>query len=235
MNKDKQRLATMLEEKKISKEDHDMLQTALKRKSFFAKMQSSIWLNPFQKIAGFKALILGMLVLILTSYLGITAKLYFLGPLSMINALALAKQTISNEFLFLAYQNLVNWLVLSVLFIAATKLLQKQTIRVIDFLGTVALARFPVLLITIYTGLLRLYFPSILDIDMSHGFPIHFSWIQYLSTTPVLALGIWQIILTFYAFKESSGLRGKKIWWGFVIAIILGETIAQPLTTMFMN
>jgi len=64
MNKDKQRLATMLEEKKISKEDHDMLQTALKRKSFFAKMQSSIWLNPFQKIAGFKALILGMLVLI---------------------------------------------------------------------------------------------------------------------------------------------------------------------------
>ena len=77
MNTEKTRLERMLRENKISQDEHKILLKSLKRKSFFTKLQSSFWLNPFQKIAGFRALIIGMLVLVVTSYVGIKAKLYY--------------------------------------------------------------------------------------------------------------------------------------------------------------
>ena len=235
MNTEKARLDKMLHEKKISQDDYSILLQSLKRKSFFTKLHQSLWLNPFQKIAGFKALILGIFILVMTSYLGIQAKLYYLGPLSAINAFALAKQNISHLFLFLLYQNMVNWLVLAVLFMIATKILQKNKMRAIDFLGTVSLAQFPVLLTTAYTCLIRIFYPSLLDIDMSHGLQIHFTLYQYICTIPFIVFIVWQIVLYFYAFKESSGLNGKKLWWGFLGSLIFVSMIAQPLTTLFMN
>ncbi len=235
MNTEKTRLERMLKENKIPQDDYTILLKSLKRKSFFTKLQSSFWLNPFQKIAGFKALIIGVLVLVVTSYVGIKAKLYYLGPLSVINASVLAKQTISHPFLFLLYQNVVSWLVLAILFMVAAKILQKNKMRMIDFLGTVSLAMFPMLLVTLYTYLIRLFYPSILEFDMSKGYPIHFTANQYILTIPILAFIIWQSILCFFALQESSGLNGKKLWWGFLGSLIFASMIAQPLTTLFMN
>ena len=71
MNTEKTRLENMLRDNKISREDYDILASALKRKSFFTKMQSSLLLNPFQKIAGLNALVLGMIILFMTSYIEI--------------------------------------------------------------------------------------------------------------------------------------------------------------------
>ena len=62
MKNDKERLMGMLNENKISQDDYNTLLVALEKKSFFLKLQSSLWLNPFQKIAGFKALIMGMMI-----------------------------------------------------------------------------------------------------------------------------------------------------------------------------
>ncbi len=235
MNTEKTRLENMLRDNKISREDYDILASALKRKSFFTKMQSSLLLNPFQKIAGLNALVLGMIILFMTSYIGLKADVYFLSPLSVINASALAKQTFSHPFLFLVLQNTISWLTLSLLYILITKLLQKNKIRIIDFLGTVSLARFPILLITLYTYLIRVFFPSLLRIDFSNGYQIHWSMTQYLISVPITGLAIWQGFVYFYALKESSGLNGKKLWGGFLAAIVLGEFIAQPITTLMMN
>ena len=235
MNTEKARLDKMLVDKKISQEDYSILANALKRKSFFAKIQSSFWLNPFQKIAGFKALIIGMVIMVLTSYLGVKAGLYYFGPVSVINASALAKQNIQHLFLFLLYQNVAIWLVLAVSLMTAAKILQKNTIRVIDFFGTVALARFPTLLITICTCLIRVFYPGLLEIDMSKGYPIHGTLTQYLVTMILTVFIVWQVFTYFYAFKESSGLLGKKLLWGFIGVIILVQFIALPITNSFMN
>lgn len=235
MHTDKVRLSKMLKENKISPEDHAILTTALRKKSLFNKIQATFLLNPFQKIAGFKALFLGLITLVLVSILGIKAKLFFLGPLSTINASVLAKQNIDNLFGFLLYQNVVCWLVLVTVLMITTKILQKNQVRIIDFLGTVALARFPTLIVTLYVLMLRIWYPSLLEVDLSKGYPLHYSFGQVLLGIPILIIAIWQVILYFYAFKESSGLRSKKLWLGFIVAIILSESIAQPLTTWFMN
>src|SRR3990167_4812466 len=99
MNTEKIRLERMLKENKITQQDYNTLLVALEKKSFFSKMGSSLLLNPFQKIAGFKALVIGMMILVAMSCIGIIAKVYFLGPLSVINASALPKQTIDIGFL----------------------------------------------------------------------------------------------------------------------------------------
>jgi hypothetical protein len=235
MNTKKSRLDKMLQENKISEDDYKILGAALKRKTFFNKIHSTFLLNPFQKIAGFKALFLGIITILLTSALALKAKIYFLGPLSTINASALGKQSINHPFAFILYQNIVCWLTLAILLMITAKILQKNKIRIIDFLGTVALARFPTLIATLYLMLTRIYYPSILDVDFSKGYPLHFSIIQYIFSIPAIILVIWQAVIYFYAFKESSGLTGKKLSFGFLVTIVLAEFIAQPITTWFMN
>ncbi|MFA6302902.1 MAG: hypothetical protein WC627_07190 [Legionella sp.] len=235
MNTEKTRLDTMLRDKKISQDEYQILAAALKRKSFFAKMESSLLLNPFQKIAGFKALMFGMIILLLTSYLGVKAGLYYLGPLSAINVLAVTKQSIGQPFLLLLFQNTVCWLAVAIVFMIVAKILQKKKVRLIDFLGTVALARFPMLFITLYTYFVRTFYPSMLDIDLSKGLPIHASMSQYLFSICVTVLMVWQIVTYFYAFKESSGLLGKKLWWAFLGSLVLVQFLSEPITTLFMN
>ena len=235
MNTEKTRLDKMLSDNKISQEDYHILATALKRKSFFAKMHASLWLNPFQRIAGVKALIIGVVILILTSYVGVKAGIYYLGPLSLINATALPKQSFAHPFLFLIYQNTVAWITLSLLFIIAAKMLQKGRVRIIDFLGTTLLGRFPILMITLSAFLIRIFFPEVLNIDVSKGLQVHGSIAQYLFSILISVFLIWQGFVYFYAFKESSGLTGKKLWWGFLGAIVLSEFIAMPINTFFMS
>lgn len=236
MKNDKARLMDMLYEHKITQKDYNTLLAALQKKSFFSKMQSSLLLNPFRKIAGFKALVIGIIILFTMSYVGVMAKVYFLGPLSVINATVVAKQTMGIGFLLLAYQNIVSWLVLALLFVIAAKALQNKKLRIIDFLGTVSLARFPLLLLTTFISMTRIVNPAILDIDMTKGVPLHYSSIgQYIFSLMVMVLVVWQIITYFYALKESSGLVGKKLWLGFIVPIIVSEFIALPLTTLFMN
>ena len=232
MKNDKERLMVMLNENKISQDDYNTLLVALEKKSFFLKLQSSLWLNPFQKIAGFKALIMGMMILLAMSGMGVIAKVYFVGSISIINASAVAKQTMDISFLLLAYQNIVSWLILSAMFILAAMILQKKKIRIIDFLGTVSLARFPALLITILIGIVRMINPSILDVDMSKGISLHASFSQTLLGVLMMVLIVWQIFTYFYAFKESSGLIGKKLVLGFIASIIAAEYSGLPLTTM---
>lgn len=237
MNNDKERLMTMLKEKKITQEEYNTLLTALKKKSFFLKIESSLLLNPFQKIAGFKALIFGIIILLTSSYMGVLAKLYFLGPLTIINATAVVKQSREIGFLLLAYQNIICLLLLTTLFFIAAKILQNKKIRLIDFLGTLSLARFPLLFFTVIVSFARRMNPTILDFDMSQGIPLHaHSSIGFVILAVTgMALIVWEIILYFYAMKESSGLVGKKLWLGFIISLIVSELIAFPLTTWFMK
>lgn len=235
MNNDKEQLLAMLAANKISEADYNTLLVALKKKSFSSKLESSLWLNPFQKIAGFKALLLGTIILLLMSYTGVLAGLYFWGPLTTINASIVVKQNMHIGFLLLAYQNIICCLILTVLFFMAAKILTKKKLRIIDFLGTVSLGRFPLALFTIVMSIARMIDPRILDIDMGQGIPLHSSMGLYILAVIGMVIIAWQIITYFYAMKESSGLVGKKLWLGFIVSLVTGELIALPLTTWFMN
>jgi hypothetical protein len=92
------------------------------------------------------------------------------------------------------------------------------------------------LFFTVIVSFARMMNPTILDIDMSKGIPLHNSsmGLNILGVIGMVLI-VWEIILYFYAMKESSGLVGKKLWLGFIISLIAGDLIAFPLTTWFMN
>jgi len=235
MVKEKEHLMSMLKENKISDKDYNLLMSALQKKTFFEKLSSSLLLNPFQKLAGFHALLAGIMILLCMSYLGTIAKVYFPGIFSVLNASVVANQQIENNVFLLAYQNLVACSVLAGSFLLAAIIFRQKGLRVIDFLGTVTLARFPLLLLTIVLAVIRVLDPGFLAIDISKGIPLHPSVTMSLFSAVVICLLIWQITTYFYALKESSGLRGKKLMISFIGSLILSEIIASPLTTIFMN
>lgn len=233
MEKEKKRLIRMLQENKISEKEYQLLSSALAKKSLLDNSVLSVLVNPFNKIAGITALLGGLFILAAMSMIGVHAGVVFPGILDIINVKALAMSQ-EPSIMLLMTQNVISWLVLSVLFIVAAVCLKQQRMRFIDFFGTVALSRYPYLVLTAFIAMLQALEPSLLDIDLSQGLSLEFSPAKILFGMVVIVCIIWQIMTYFFALKESSGLMGKKLWVSFIAALIAGEALSMALITRFL-
>lgn len=233
MSKEKDRLIAMVNQGKISAEDFKLLSSAWNKSPSFFSKTILLMVNPFKKIAGLNALIAGFLVLVSMSYLGTIANVYFLGMLSIVNGVVLKNTIVHPNVFLLLYQNVISWLILATLFMISALLFKRKGIRIIDFLGTVALSRFPFLVLTIFLSIIQIVSPSFLNIDVSKGVQFHPSITISLFGFFVISCFIWQIATFYFALKESSGLVGGKLWISFIVAMLLGETISSTLTIIF--
>ena len=235
MTIEKNKLSLMLRENKISEDDYILLVNAIETQetkgSFF-----SLLINPFQKIAGLYALIIGIIAIICLSYLGVYADVYYSGILDCLNAANLKHTNASHpNFLLLLSQNIINLIVLSTIFTTATVIFKQKRIRIIDFLGTVALARFPYLVLTAFIAIVWIVQPSLLDFDPSK------TMFQYKPNFSSILIDFmwqfcyaWQITTYFFAFKESSGLNGTRLWFGFIMSLLIADQIVHPLNLYLM-
>lgn len=235
MNKEQERLILMVKENKISEEEYKLLSSAIDKKQLRLRGLFYLLVNPFQKIAGVYALLSGVMVIFLMSYLGSIGKFYSVGIVGCLNAAVIKNPNIQPTFPLLLYQNIVIWLVMTFIFIMFAKLFQQKRLRIIDFFGTVALSRFPFLILLVILIIMRITNPSLMNIDLTKGLQFHPSVSMSLFSALIVVCFIWEIITYFYALAESSGLIGKKLWISFIAALILGETIAAPLTMIFFN
>jgi hypothetical protein len=224
MNKNQEQLAKMLKENKISQEDYDILLGAMDKKSFFSKTNFLLLVNPFQKIAGVKALIFGLPILLVTTFLNTIAN----GSLVLSRTGFIQHQTTFPGFFALTCQYLVMWFILSICF-ALTATLFRKKIRFIDFLGTLAFAHYPSLLSAVIMATLQSINANFYSSMIKATTAPHFS----LGTTTFLMFALivsaWQMTTYFYAFKESSGLTSKKLGWGFAAPFIVAGIIATQI------
>jgi len=101
------------------------------------KLQLSQWLfNPFQFIAGGKALFIGVVIILITSGLGSISSTHFDGVLDVHTGRSVP------IWLFVA-EGLIDWLSLAVVLFIFGLLLRRLSFRMIDVFGTQALARWP--------------------------------------------------------------------------------------------
>jgi hypothetical protein len=235
MNNEKERLDNLLRANKITASDYKILLSAIEKKPSRAKLILLFLVNPFQKIAGIKALVLGMLIILIMSYLGLTAKMYFSSIVTVVSAAMIKSPKMPINFFLLLCQNLIAWTTLSLLFIAAAKILQPKKTRIIDFLGTVALARFPFLFFMLFVNILVLLHFDMNHIDLLYGAPeYNYSILPFLFYVICVVSMVWNVVTYFYAYKESSGLDGKKLFVSFIITMVLANTIAGFLVSLFM-
>lgn len=192
------------------------------------------WLfRPFRYIAGTQALFIGLGAILATAAVG-----HFSG---MHNDGVIDAHMGQGNFLLIAAEGLINWLVLSLFLLAAGKLASRSHFRILDLLGTQAMARWPMFLVA-FTGFL---FP----IDAMND------WVGEVLTRPdeipefatkdlamfivaglvsLLAL-IWMVTLMWQGFKISTNVKGPVGVIGFVVALIAAEVLAKWLIFVLIN
>jgi hypothetical protein len=175
-------------------------------------------LNPFTRIAGWQAFVLGVFFMLLIGITGTYANVYFDGAID-VHFAENANLRTSLNYLVIDLLSLVLTLSVAGIFIA-------KNFRLLDILGTVSLAKAPFLILALVA--LAAEAPNVEQImqDPSSIFSsISFVIVMILSI-PVF---IWHIILLYNAFRLSTGAKGNKVVPAFIIALLVAEIVSKIL------
>ena len=179
--------------------------------------------NPFEKIAGWQALILGLIIVVLSGFIGKQANLMFDGAIDAhFGKEVTYYQTFMMLFIDIACVGAVMYL---------AGLLVTRNFRFIDLLGTMTLARAPYLLLSL-TGLFvtipetaeLLANPAL--IFSNPGFLIFIAL-----SFPAI---IWVIALMYNAWKVSTGAKGSKMIIAFIAGLFVAEVISKILISILI-
>jgi hypothetical protein len=219
MNSSTEQLSQLLQSGKITADEFELLSQKLKGKKSPRAGIKEIVLNPFQRVAGLNALLLGGAIMIFMSVIASFAQHYYPSALSL--QIFDPKEIRSEVWVRLA-ENIGIVLILGTLSFLISKGLTRKPLRWVDFVGTIALARYPYAVLTLGLFFLTYIFPEIKvlasseRVNMSTGASLSIAVLAFSGFT-------WQILAYFYAIKESSGLIGKKLALTVVTSLILAE------------
>ena len=173
-------------------------------------MNKKIFYNPFYFIAGYKALLFGIVGFIITCILAYKTGTHFNGLLNI----DFAKDS---DLWVYFLENFSFWIISSICFYFAGIILSKSKIRLIDILGTTLLSRLPLII----TPLFR-----IIPIFQSFGF---YSFQLFFLVFIYIASLIWTIILLYNSYKVSCNLKNIQLNISFIICLLLSEVLTKVL------
>ena len=175
------------------------------------------WLyNPYTKIAGYEALLFGVIVHILIVWLSYFTGTHIIGYSGLILAA-------DAPFWFFHTEMAIHAVVIIVAIGVTGLVLAGSRFRWLDVMGTVLLSRVPLVL----TPLARLLPP----LKSFYG-P---SPIVYLITFIFMGSVIWSIALLYHAFKVSCNPKSRFTIIGFIGAIILSEVFFQVIIKIILS
>ncbi|HET8573193.1 MAG TPA: YIP1 family protein [Edaphocola sp.] len=174
-------------------------------------MIQEILFNPFKKLAGSKALGIGLAILLVTAVIAGFSHCHFDGALDAHMGADLPAWVYYLEAL-------IAWGITALVFYLTGVIFSTSKIRLVDVLGTTALARYP------------FFFMAILGFGMpeptsSVGLPFANTYIV-ISLLSVL-IAIWNIALLYHAFSVSCNLKKSKGVKAFIVALIVAEIISK--------
>lgn len=175
------------------------------------------WLiNPFERIAGWQALLIGVVVMALTAVIGKINNVAFYGSL-YVNPItpfsfpvAFAIQAVNYIPLFLTM-----WL--------AGVYFSKSKIRAIDVAGTMALTRIPMLLLSVV---------CFLPITPASLYDMTRMIVFLLFCIPII---IWIVALMYNAYSVSCNLKGSRAILSFIGALFVAEIISRIVLVLLVG
>jgi len=189
-----------------------------------------LWfLNPFTFVAGGTALIIGLAAILVVALIGAVSNTHFDGLLDIHTGAP------APAWLFVA-EGLIDWLSLSLALAVLGIIVARSRFRIVDLLGTQALARWPGLLVVtlLLISPLRNAFnklvASVLKSSTS-GAP------SGIGAADVLVLGvvslavllavIWTVILMYHSYAVSCGVKGARAIVSFIVGLIAAEILSK--------
>lgn len=190
--------------------------------------------NPFKTLAGSKALILGVSVILIAAFLGSLSNTHFDGVLDV----HIGRE--APTWLFFA-ESLIDWLCVVLFLFFSALIVSRSQWRFIDILGTQALSRWP----TLISALVMLHpanrrFAEYLMSKVGQGstaVTINTSDAVIFFTATIIALLmlIWMVALMYRAYAVSCNVKGAKAIVTFIISLILAEAVSKVLIIALFN
>ena len=190
--------------------------------------------NPFRILAGPKALILGVTVILITAVLGSFSNTHFDGVLDVHTGQQ------APVWLFLA-ESLIDWLCMVLFLFFSALIFSRSQWRFVDILGTQALSRWP----TLISALVMLpdanrrfgeYLISQLDQGSATATinPVDAA-IFFIAAIVALLMLVWMVALMYKAYAVSCNLKGAKAIVTFIISLIIAEAVSKVLILILFN
>jgi hypothetical protein len=176
-----------------------------------------LMINPFSRIAGWKAFAIGLVVVVLSAVIGKYSLVCFDGTLDIHLA---QKLTLGGA---LGMQLISTFILVLVMCIAG--MIVSKGFRFVDILGTMTFARVP-LLITALIG----FFVHMPDPNVIIANPLSLllpSSILFALLTIVVV--VWYITLVVNAMKVSCDIKGGKLAVTIIIGLLVSEIISKSL------
>ncbi|MHC4123129.1 MAG: hypothetical protein ACYSSI_06095 [Planctomycetota bacterium] len=195
----------------------------------------SQWLfNPFRMLAGSKALLLGLVIILITAFVGSLSNTHFDGVLDVHTGQK------APTWLFFA-ESLIDWLCMVLFLFFSALIVSRSQWRFIDIAGTQALSRWP----TLITALVMLpdanrrfgnYLLSKLG-QSNSAVTINSTDAAVFCVAAIVALLmiIWMVALMYKAYAVSCNVKGAKAFITFTISLILAEIVSKVLILALLS
>jgi len=174
------------------------------------------FINPFERIAGWSALMIGIAVMALTAVVSkingvaFDGTLYIRAGMSFGFTASFAKQAVDFLVLFLAM-----WI--------AGVCFSKSRLRAVDVAGTMALTRAPMLLVVVI---------CFLPVTPASPYDIPRIIIFGLICVPFV---IWMVALMYNAYSVSCHLKGARAVISFIGALLVAETVSRVVFIFLLS
>ena len=189
------------------------------------KQDLYVLLNPFERIAGLKALAFGIVGMIVSTFLSYYSGWHYHGLLHFGPAP-------NPAWWCFAVEHVVVWLVPAILFYLGGLLLSRSRIRPVDVLGTVAFAQIPLIIMTLFEFLPPMQ--NMAKIDVNTMSPVEmmnqpgFIFAMWLSLVAMIFL-IWALVWMFQALKVSCNLKGYRLGILYCVGVFGGDVLCRYL------
>lgn len=167
--------------------------------------------NPYRKIAGTKALVIGFAFALITLAIAPFSNTGF-------DAVLDSHHMVLANWWSYALLYFISWIIIVLAFGLAAVLFSKSQYRWIDILGTTLLSKAPLLIIAI----VNLFLQDIPIKDLSDIMAFFTLRNTIVSIIGILCI-IWMVALLFNAYAVSLNIKGGKLIWSFILILILAE------------
>jgi len=187
-------------------------------------MKMKTWLyNPFEYVAGWKALLTGLAGMAAATYVGTLNHTHFDGVLDVHTGM---QTKAALHYL----ESLVSWLFPALLFYIAGRIFSSSAIRAVDVFGTMALARLP-LMLTVFVG----FIPAMQEMASLEVSSVKEATARLMELLPwllpaillLVVAEIWTVTLLYHAYRVSCNVKGQRGVVSFVAVLLLAEIFSK--------
>lgn len=193
------------------------------------------WLfNPFRFIAGYKAFLLGLGIILISAFLGFLGNTHFDGVLDV-------HTVIEAPMWFFFAEGIIDWLSLVVPLFFFGLIISSSAIRLTDVFGTQALARWPYLITSIVmlpeanrrfiTYLISRSNPTASSATLNYADMCIFIFAAVVTVFMI----VWMVALMYRAYVVSCNIKGAKAIITFIVSIIGAEVLSKLLILFLLQ